>query len=116
MRLTGPLYEGDSLLRSGPAFGSDAAEDTGAVVPPVDPKREGPRAEQRGEWEIESQAHGLRATYAGELLRRAWARLEAWLEEARRSRDEAYLARSQNLADLESRLRKLERDGYVPHL
>jgi hypothetical protein len=38
------------------------------------------------------------------------------LERAHRRRVEEYLARAQNLAELERRLRKLERQGHVMHI
>lgn len=113
MRLTAPLYEGDSLLRSGPGFGDEAAPE---VTAPATPVREPATVFELSEAEIEAAARATRARYISALLERAWARLEAWVEKGRRERDEAYLARAQNLADLEDRMRKLERDGYVPHL
>ena len=116
MRLTAPLYEGDSFLRSGPAFGAEAAPEANEPVAPVEPKREAASVFELSESEIEAKARAMRAKYIGELIGRAWARLERWVENGRRARDEAYLARAQNLADLESRMRKLERDGYVAHL
>jgi hypothetical protein len=107
------LYEGDSLLRSGPGFGEDAETE---LAPATEPVREPAPVFELSEAEIEARARAMRAKYVGELLSRAWARLEAWVEKGRRARDEAYLARAQNLADLEDRMRRLERDGYVPHV
>jgi hypothetical protein len=107
------LYEGDSLLRSGPAFGEDTAPEAPA---PAETAREPVSAFELSESEIEAKARAMRAKYVGELLQRAWARLEAWVEKGRRAREEAYLARAQNLSDLEDRMRKLERDGYIPHV
>lgn len=113
MRLTAPLYEGDSLLRSGPGFGGEAAPE---ATKPVEPAAEPAPVFELTEAEIEARARAMRAKYVGELLKRAWTRLEAWVEKGRRARDEAYLARAQNLADLEDRMRRLERDGYIPHV
>lgn len=114
MRLTGPLYEGDSLLRSGPGFGEEAETE---AATPSKPTQEPARALfELSEAEVEANARAMRARYIAELFSRAWARLEAWVEKGRRARDEAYLARAQNLADLEDRMRRLERDGYVPHV
>lgn len=109
MRLTAPLYEGDSLLRSGPAFGDEAAPE---VAPPAKPVE----VFELTVADLEARARTMRARYVGEVLQRAWAGLEAWVEKGRRNREEAYLSRAQNLSDLEDRMRKLERDGYVPHV
>jgi hypothetical protein len=119
MRLTAPLYEGDSLIRSGPAFGADeapvAAETAAEVVPqPVEPKADA--VFELNETEIEARARAMRAAYISAMMGRLWDRFEAWLERGRRTRDEAYLARAANLSDLEARMRKLERDGYVTHI
>jgi hypothetical protein len=119
MRLTAPLYEGDSLIRSGPAFGADEvpapAETPAAAVPePVKPDVD--TVFELSEVEIEARARAMRAAYISALMGRLWDRFEAWLEKGRRSRDEAYLARAANLSDLEARMRKLERDGYVAHI
>lgn len=119
MRLTAPLYEGDSLIRSGPVFGADevpaTAETAAAVVPePVEPKADA--VFELNETEIEARARAMRAAYISAMMGRFWDRFEAWLERGRRTRDEAYLARAANLSDLEARMRKLERDGYVAHL
>ena len=109
MRLTAPLYEGDGLIRSGPAYGGDA--------PPASEStpREAPELELDVA-EVEARARALRAAYIGALLGRLWERFEAWLESGRRAREEAYLARAENLADLEARMRRLEREGCVAHI
>jgi hypothetical protein len=119
MRQTAPLYEGDSLIRSGPAFGVDEAPATAempAEVAPEPVKAETVDLFELNEAEIEVRARAMRAAYISALMGRLWDRFEAWLEKGRRSRDEAYLARAANLSDLEARMRKLERDGYVTHI
>ena len=119
MRQTAPLYEGDSLLRSGPAFGADevpATAETPAEVAPESVNAEAYDVFQLSEVEIEARARAMRAAYISAMVGRLWDRFEAWLEKGRRTRDEAYLARAANLSDLEARMRKLERDGYVAHL
>jgi hypothetical protein len=113
------MYEGDSLIRSGAAFGADevpaAVEATAKVQPePVKPVEE--TVFGLNEAEIEARARAMRAAYISAMLGRLWDRFEGWLEKGRRSRDEAYLARAANLSDLEARMRKLERDGYVAHI
>jgi hypothetical protein len=119
MRLTAPLYEGDSVLRSGPGFGADEAPaESGDAVEGATQTVGKPdeAATDLNMTEIEAQARAMRAAYIGAAVGRLWARFDAWLEKGRRERDEAYLARATNLSDLEARLRRLERDGYVSHI
>lgn len=119
MRLTAPLYEGDSLIRSGPVFGADevpATAEPPAVAAPEPVKPEADTVFELNEVEIEARARAMRAAYISAMMGQLWNRFEAWLEEGRRTRDEAYLARAANLSDLEARMRRLERDGYVAHL
>jgi hypothetical protein len=119
MRLTAPLYEGDSVIRSGPAFGADevpATAETAAEAVPEPVKPAADTAFEVNEAEIEARARAMRAAYISAMMGRLWGRFEAWLEKGRRTRDEAYLARAANLSDLEARMRKLERDGYVAHI
>lgn len=116
MRFEGPLYEGDGLIRPGPAFANDQR---GGVEAPV----QEPKMVQRGTSkrtvdlvEIESRARKMRAEFIGGWLARLGAWVTGWLESASRRRAEEYLARAQSHAELESRMRDLERRGYVPHL
>jgi hypothetical protein len=119
MRLTAPLYEGDSLIRSGPAFGADAAEV--AAEPAAEVALEPVAATPQSVFElnvadIEARARAMRAAYIGALIGRLWDRFEAWLEKGRHEREAAYLARAATLSELEARMRRLERKGYVPHI
>ena len=119
MRLTAPMYEGDSVIRSGPAFGADEAPATAEIAAEVASKPAEAKAGtvfELNEVEIEARARAMRAAYISAMMGRLWDRFEAWLERGRQARDEAYLARAANLSDLEVRMRKLERDGYVAHL
>jgi len=119
MRLTAPMYEGDSMIRSGPAFGADEVPATAETPAKGVPEPIGANADDVFEVnvvEIEGRARAMRAAYLGAMMGRFGDRFEAWLEKGRRTRDEAYLARAANLSDLEERMRKLERDGYVAHL
>jgi hypothetical protein len=119
MRLTAPLYEGDSLIRSGPAPGGEVTPAADQPVLEVEPKPVEAKPEtvfELNEAEIEARARAMRAAYIGALLGRLWDRFEGWLERGRYARDEAYLAKAENLADLEARMRRLERDGYVAHI
>lgn len=119
MRLTAPLYEGDSVLRSGPAFGADEtpAGVERAAEAAAEPVAKAPEtAFELNATEIEARARAMRAAYISAAVKRLWDRFEAWLEKGRRQREEAYLARAANLSDLEARMRRLERDGYVTHI
>jgi hypothetical protein len=66
--------------------------------------------------EIEARARALRAEMIAAWFARLGERLTNWLEAARRRRAEEYLARAQSHAELEARLRELERRGYVPRI
>ncbi|HUL03811.1 MAG TPA: hypothetical protein VLV16_11340 [Gemmatimonadales bacterium] len=63
--------------------------------------------------EIERQARALRAAAVRSALANFWGWVERVFETARRRRVEEYLARAQSVAELETRLRKLERGGYL---
>ena len=120
MRFEGPLYEGDSVLRSGPVFSEDTAsgskETPGAAE--IVQRATAPEALEDGLdlQTIDARARALRAEAIRAWMARLGERLSQWLESARRRRDEEYLARSQSHAELEARMRELERRGYVPHL
>jgi hypothetical protein len=119
MRFDAPLYEGDSLIRSGPVFGADEVREAAEPVEKVGPEPVEAKPETVFELsvaEVEARARAMRAAYIAAALGRLWERFEAWIERGRRARDEAYLAQAHNLADLEDRMRRLERQGYVPHL
>ena len=69
-------------------------------------------------FEVDARARALRSAAVTELLTRfrAWLRAQFDVERARRRRAEAHLARAQYRADLEHRLRKLERQGPLMHI
>ena len=111
MRLSTPLYEGDSIIRPGPASPGDGLARSNSTVDFV----------QRDSTDVDlsrmqARARALRAAVVADYLGRAWGWLGDRLARARRRREEEYLARSQNLADLEDRLRKLEREGRLLHV
>ena len=114
MRFEGPLYEGDSIIRSGPAF-SDNPEV--ARKEPAD-KVEMVQRDIRDldMYEIEVEARAMRAAAVAEWTSKLAQRFSQWLESVRRTQAEEYLARAQTHAELEARMRELERRGYVPHL
>ncbi|HEY6862546.1 MAG TPA: DUF3563 family protein [Burkholderiales bacterium] len=92
MRTTYPLYEGDGYLRTAARNEKPSGVDTRA---------------------IEARARALR----GETLKALVARFGQWLEASLRPgprRDvEAYLAQSTDHADLERRLRDVERKNQL---
>jgi len=100
MRITYPLYEGDGYLhfRDTPAKAPKdrAADDTGVDV----------RA-------IESRARALRRAAIADLLRRLRNWIENKLQNGRRRDVEAYLAQATDHADLERRLRDVERKNQL---
>ena len=114
------MYEGDSIIRWGPRPQSDPLKELipkdstpemlqRKITPPI-------RRERIDTAEIEREARALRAA----ALRSAWAGFSTWIERffetARRRRIEEYLARSESVAELEARLRKLERGGELVHI
>jgi hypothetical protein len=121
VKLQLPLYEGDSIIRHGPTTsqapvaGQPQAHSTPKIV-----RRTIASAptglEALDSAAIEARARALRAAAIAEMAGRAWTWLGTCFERARRRREEEYLARSQNLAELEHRLRKLERQGHLLHV
>jgi hypothetical protein len=116
MRFDAPLYDGDSVIRPGPGFGADIGPEPTEKMRPEALQAKPETVLDLSVAEIEARARAMRAAYIGGLLGRLWDRFEAWLEKGRRAREEAYLAQADNLADLEERMRRIERQGYVPHL
>jgi hypothetical protein len=112
MRITAPLYEGDSLLRYGvPAGGADEAparkaagtlqRNTTLDVPGLD------------SWKLEQRARQLRSDYVWNLMAGLADRIDGWFARARQREQEAYLAQAQDHVDLERRIRALERSGSL---
>ena len=94
-----PMYEGDSYIHPSPVrFPSEG---------PSQSENHVPRARHDG---LRPRKGGLRA-----LLLRIGAWLGRVLRHPRRKALEDYLARSSDLADLEHRLQRIERDGrFIP--
>ncbi len=121
MKLQLPLYEGDSIIRYGPTTSPEpVAGRQQAHSTPKLPRRSKARDQApEGALDfaaIEASARALRAAAIAEMAGRAWTWLGTYFERARRRRQEEYLARAQNLAELEHRLRKLERQGHLLHV
>ncbi len=90
-----PMYEGDGFIRQG--MSSNEASTTASLLDSGELNR------------LETEARRIRAEYVGGLIKR----LMQWLQEipraATRSRAERYLAGSTDHADVERRIRTLER-------
>jgi hypothetical protein len=114
------LYDGDSMLRYGPGFGggetpvpAEAPAEPAAEAAP-EPVASTPQPVfELSVADIETRARAMRAAHIAALIGRLWNRIEAWFVDARRTQDEAYLAQASDLADLEQRMRRLERRGLA---
>lgn len=92
MRTWSPLYEGDAIIHYGGATGASAAG-------PAAPRKAARRS-------IRAWLRGAAAGFFG------W--LETAAERARQRDLEAYLSQSSDLADLERRMREVERSYSRP--
>ena len=112
MKITAPLYEGDSFLRYGaPAGGAAEAPAHEAVnllhrSTPDD-------ITGLDAWRIEQRARSLRSAYVWNLMAGLADRIDGWFDRARRREAEGFLAKAQDHADLERRIRVLERTGSI---
>jgi Protein of unknown function (DUF3563) len=95
MRVAYPLYEGDGYLHFRPAAAPEKAET---------------RVDVRA---IEARARAIRREAIADLFARLGQWLQAKLQSARRREVEAYLAQSTDHADLERRLRDVERKNQL---
>ena len=121
MKLQLPLYEGDSIIRHGPTTSPEPVADQLQThsTPKILRRSRALAAPSRPALdiaEIEARARALRAAAIADLVSCAWSWLGGSFERGRRRREEEYLARAQNLAELEHRLRKLERQGHLLHI
>lgn len=117
MKFAVPMYDGDSIIRPGPEPETEVPQ---AVIPSnstpemlqrkIIPSSE---LQEVDIAEIERQARALRAATVQSALVSFWSWAERFFETARRRRMEEYLARSQSIAELEARLRRLEREGNL---
>jgi hypothetical protein len=112
MRITAPLYEGDSLLRYGvPAGGADEAPTRKVDATPQRNNAFDPTA--LDSWKVELRARQLRSEYVWSLMSALADRIDGWFARARQREQEAYLAQAQDHSDLERRIRVLERNGTL---
>jgi hypothetical protein len=118
MKFSLPMYDGDSFLRYRSQNESEAlrsvveADSTPEMLHRKirAPQPELPVFEHA---EIDRQARALRAAALRDIAVSTWRWVERVFATARRRRAEEYLARAQSVAELESRLRKLERHGHL---
>jgi hypothetical protein len=126
------MYDGDSIIRPGPEAQSSTQNDglRADSTPQLlrrkmtasEPRPPAPAQPYAAEpvvidtFEIERRARALRAAAMRSALVSFWSWVERALEAARRRRVDAYLARAQSVAELEARLRKLERGGHLARI
>ena len=120
MKFAIPMYDGDSIIRRGPEAQNEAPEEviSGDSTPEMLQRKIHPsRAETEtitvNTFELEREAGVLRTAAIGSALVRFWSWVERLFETGRRRRVEEYLARAQSVAELEARLRKLERGDHL---
>jgi hypothetical protein len=116
MRITAPLYEGDSLLRYGvPAGGADEAPAHKAVESLQRNTRITTERDLTGldGWKLEQRARQLRSEYVWSLMSALADKIDGWFARARQREQEAYLAEAHDHVDLERRIRALERSGSL---
>lgn len=98
LNLSIPLYEGDGYLR----LPQEARVSATAGSTPGS-------SDGVGRWSVERHAASLRAVIIGRAIGRAFAWLEEKYQRARWREIDSYLSRSTDHADLERRLKELER-------
>jgi hypothetical protein len=93
-----PMYEGDGLIRQGLSTNATPAESEQSV-------RDFDALKQ-----LEIEARRIRAEYVGSLIKRLMVWVRDFPRTATQSRAEHYLSASTDHADVERRIRSLERD------
>ena len=114
MRLSAPLYDGDSIIRPGPSAQTAPSEplveaEVGRGI--VRRSMDAIDTVTMDPWTIERRAKVLRAAFIRSLFKSFYDRLSRWFDRREMAEREEYLAASQNLAELEARMRRLERRG-----
>ncbi|MCZ7565014.1 MAG: DUF3563 domain-containing protein [Burkholderiales bacterium] len=111
-----PIYEGDGLLREALANAASKPAPERRAETPIDAFD--PASHDL--WAIERRAREMRAeAFAGLLSRffgKIFGALGRWAERARQRDVERYLAKATDNADLERRLREIERTGHADPL
>jgi hypothetical protein len=114
MRLYPPMYPGDSILQPGTVPGGDAMSAWDVAVSRTPFVRSNVRAQIALELGVDAaapdgQARATRRVWVGSKLKSYYEALVRKFERAGQAELENYLAASQNLADLEQRIRRYER-------
>ena len=114
MRLYPPIYPEDGLLQPGIFPGGDAASGEKKGVVRADIVRSNIGADSAPDLEADvarlmRQASAARSAWIGSKLKSYYEALVRKFERAGQSELENYLAASQNLADLEERIRRYQR-------
>jgi hypothetical protein len=114
MRLYPPIYPGDSILQPGIFPGGDAVSTWERALSRTPFVRSNIRAESAPETGVDAgtrarQARVGRSVWVGSKLKSYYEALVRKFEHAGQAEMENYLAASQNLADLEERIRRYER-------
>lgn len=115
MRITGPLYEGDGLIHlwagSKRTAGALAKAGKGALRETERLQATTPAATDFSA--IERGARRMRAAAVAWVVQNAFGAIERWAQRGRRREIDAYLAQATDPADLEHRMRQLERRGAL---
>jgi hypothetical protein len=113
MRITGPLYEGDGFIHrwvGSKRFAGALAKSANRAQRELE-QLQNARPSGLDFAHIEQTARQMRAGAVAWLVRNTLARIERWARRARERQTEAFLAQSSDAADLERRIRQLERRG-----
>jgi hypothetical protein len=106
-----PIYEGDGLLRDALARAAKPTPPEAAPVAPAEAVAE-PDPLREDILDIERRARELRAKAIGDLFSRFFRAIEHSLWRAQQRDMEDYLAQATDNADLERRMRNLERSEF----
>jgi len=111
MRITGPFYEGDGFIHrwvGSKRVAGALAKSANKAQREVEPLA---NADRRG-FDFAAMEHAARQMRAEAIVwfvRNTLERIERWTRRARQRDTDAFLAQSADLADLERRIRLLER-------
>lgn len=117
MRISGPLYEGDGLIHlwvGSKRVAGKPAKAVNAEMRQQDPLEAELPATRDDLAVIEHRARRLRAATIAKLVRSAFDGIGRWAQRIRRRDAEAYLAQASDHAELERRVRQLERREALP--
>ena len=109
-----PIFETDGLLQDALAKAANPApaktERTAPAAAPASPPEELDLS-RADLWEIERRAREMRAQAIADLFARLFRAIDSWLWRIQQRDVERYLSKATDHADLERRLRELERSS-----